>query len=72
LVSIQTVLSYCLRSIFHKRLERFFGYFGNYVSTAKGNNAVKLKGEDGFTPLAGRNFRSADEGLLRGNLSTVT
>ena len=49
LVSIQTVLSYFLRSIFHKGLERFFGYFSNYVSTAKGNNAVKLKGENGCT-----------------------
>jgi hypothetical protein len=45
LVSIQTVLSYCLRRVFHKGLERFFGYFDNYISTAKGNNAVKLKGE---------------------------
>jgi len=49
LFSIQTVLSYLLRRIFHKGLERFFGYFGNYVWTAKGNNAVKLEGEDGCT-----------------------
>jgi len=49
LFSIQAVLSYLLRRIFHKGLERFFGYFGNYVSPAKGNNAVKLKGEDGCT-----------------------
>jgi hypothetical protein len=49
LVSIQTVLSYCLMRISHTRLERCFGYFGYYVSTAKGSNAVKLKCENGLT-----------------------
>lgn len=56
----------------HTRLERCFGYFGNYVSTAKGSNAVKLKWEDGYTSWAGGNLRSTDEGLLRDNVSTVT
>jgi hypothetical protein len=49
LVSIRTKISYFLRRIFYKGLERSFCYFCNYVSIAKGNNAVKLKAENGCT-----------------------